>query len=62
MWKTALRIIEPVATRVGTALGGVLLGVGVAEPHANAIALGATAALLVAADFASRWLIKRKSK
>lgn len=52
-------LLEPSLTRTGTLLAGMLTGYGVSDPHANAIATGAVAAVLVALDFAGAY-IQRK--
>lgn len=51
MWRN---VVEPLIGRVGTAIGGVLVGYGVADPHANMIGLGIAAGVFVVVDLVTR--------
>lgn len=60
MHKSLIRsVIEPVLTRLGTAIAGVLVGAGMAAQHAPSVAQVFVIVGLVGVDFATRKLLKK---
>lgn len=57
-----MSLIDTLAPRAVYAVAGLLVGNGVAHPHAEAIAGGAVAAALVLLDLAAKYYKKRKAK
>ena len=62
MNKSIVRVVlEPVLTRIGTALAGLLIGAGLASSHGPSIENLVVALGLLGVDLVSRWLIKKRS-
>ena len=51
-------LLKPIAARLGTAIGGVLVGMGVEAHTTEQISLGLTAAVLVLGDLIVRKVLK----
>lgn len=55
-------LVEPILTRAGTALAGVLVGVGMAAQHAPTVTQSVVVVGLVLFDLATRQFTKPRSR